>query len=167
MGLLPVAAAALAADKTVMLNPAGPSIWYFFGYLFEAGSMIAATCACIAVRFYVAQKDRAQHRLNIDLPVSALTLMTTATAVIRLRPGPALVLIYGTGIGALGVGLITIALNFVQSKLPGAKTFRRGNAPRLRLEVEWRGAGHRGRQPAPLMCSSIFSVKLFQYRRSS
>lgn len=126
MGLLPVAAAALAADKTVMLNLAEPSIWYFFGYLFEAGSMIAATCACIAVRFYVAQKDRAQHRLNIDLPVSALTLMTTATAVIRLRPDPALVLIYGTGIGALGVGLITIALNFVQSKLPGSEGIPKG-----------------------------------------
>lgn len=120
MGALrPVTAAALAADKTAMRNPAGPSIWYFFGYPFEAGSMIAAICACLAVRLYVAQKERADHRWNIDLPVSALTLMTTATAVIRLRPDPALALIDGTGIGALGVGLITIALNFVQSKLPG------------------------------------------------
>ncbi|EZP57267.1 putative membrane protein [Sphingomonas sp. RIT328] len=119
--LLPVAAAALAADKSAVLSPAGPSIWYFFGYPFEAGSMIAAICACIAVRLYVAQKERADHRWNIDLPVSALTLMTTATAVIRLRPDPALALIYGTGIGALGVGLITIALNFVQSKLPGGE----------------------------------------------
>lgn len=120
MGALrPVTAAALAADKTAMRNPAGPSIWYFFGYPFEAGSMIAAIRACLAVRLYVAQKERADHRWNIDLPVSALTLMTTATAVIRLRPDPALALIDGTGIGALGVGLITIALNFVQSKLPG------------------------------------------------
>jgi hypothetical protein len=39
----------------------------------------------------------------------------------RLRPDPALALIYGTGIGAFGVGLITLALNFVQSKVPGAE----------------------------------------------
>ncbi len=116
---IPVAASALAADKSATVNPAGPSIWYFFGYPFEAGSMIAAICACIAVRLYVAQKDRAQYRWNIDFPVSALTIMTTAMAVVRLRPDPGLALIYGTGIGALGVGLITIALNFVQSKLPG------------------------------------------------
>ena len=115
---IPVAASALAADKSATVNPAGPSIWYFFGYPFEAGSMIAAICACIAVRLYVAQKDRAAHRWNIDLPVSALTLLFTAGAVIRLRPDPALALIYGTGIGALGVTIITIALNFVQSKLP-------------------------------------------------
>ena len=118
---IPVAAAALAADKSATVNPTGPSIWYFVGYPFEAGSMIAAICACIAVRLYVAQKDRAAHRWNIDLPVSALTLLFTAGAVIRLRPDPALALIYGTGIGALGVTIITIALNFVQSKLPGAE----------------------------------------------
>lgn len=116
---IPLAAAALAADKSPTINPSGPSIWYFVGYPFEAGSMIAAICACIAVRLYVAQKDRAAHRWNIDLPVSALTLLFTAGAVIRLRPDPALALIYGTGIGALGVTIITIALNFVQSKLPG------------------------------------------------
>jgi hypothetical protein len=118
---LPLAAAALANDQSAKLNPAGPSIWYFVGYPFEAGSMIAAICACIAVRLYVAQKDRAEHRWNIDLPVSALTLLFTAGAVMRLRPDPALALIYGTGIGAFGVGLITLALNFVQSKVPGAE----------------------------------------------
>ena len=120
MGAFIPLAAAVAADKSATINPAGPSILYFVGYPFEAGSMIAAICACIAVRLYVAQKDRAEHRWNIDLPVSALTLLFTAGAVIRLRPDPALALIYGTGIGALGVTIITIALNFVQSKLPGA-----------------------------------------------
>ena len=66
------------------------SIWR---YPLEAGSMIAAICACIAVRLYVAQKDRAAHRWNIDLPVSALTLLFTASAVICLWPDPALALI--------------------------------------------------------------------------
>ncbi len=54
-------------------------------------------------------------------PVTVLALLFTAGAVIRLRPDPALALVYGTGLGALGVGIITIALNFVRSKLPGAQ----------------------------------------------
>ena len=81
--------------------------------------MIAALCACIAVRFYVVQTDRQQHRWTVDAPVTVLALLFTAGSVMRLRPDPALALIYGTGLGALGAGIIAIALNFVRSKLPG------------------------------------------------
>lgn len=118
---IPVAAAAIASDKGATTATSVPLIWHFAGYPFEAGSMIAAICACIAVRFYVAQTDRQQHRWTVDAPVTVLALLFTAGAVIRLRPDPALALVYGTGLGALGVGIITIALNFVRSKLPGAQ----------------------------------------------
>lgn len=118
---IPVAAAAIASDKGATTATSVPLIWHFAGYPFEAGSMIAAICACLAVRFYVAQTDRLQHRWTVDAPVTVLALLFTAGAVIRLRPDPALALVYGTGLGALGVGIITIALNFVRSKLPGAQ----------------------------------------------
>ncbi|WP_112383581.1 hypothetical protein [Sphingomonas carotinifaciens] len=117
--LLPLAAAAVASDKGATTATSVPVIWHFAGYPFEAGSMIAALCACIAVRFYVAQTDRQQHRWTVDAPVTVLAVLFTAGAVIRLRPDPALALVYGTGLGALGVGIITIALNFVRAKFPG------------------------------------------------
>ena len=86
-----------------------PEIWYVLGYGFEAGSMIAGLCACIAVRFYVVQKDYKRHLWKLDAPISALVLMFTAAAVIRLRPDPAMALVYGTGLSMLGAGIITLA----------------------------------------------------------
>ena len=56
--LLPVAASALAAYKGATVATSQPVVWHVLGYPFEAGSMIAAICACIAVRFYVVQRDR-------------------------------------------------------------------------------------------------------------
>ncbi len=118
--LLPVAAAALASDKGATVATSQPLIWNFVGYPFEAGSMIAGLCACLAVRFYVSAKAGKEHRWTLDWPVSALALLFTAGAVMRLRPDPALALIYGTGLGAMGVTIITVALNFVQARIPGA-----------------------------------------------
>ena len=117
---IPVAAAAVARDTGATVPTSSPVIWHFAGYPFEAGSMIAALCACIAVRFYVAQTDRQKYRWTVDASVTVLALLFTAGAVMQLRPDPALALIYGTGLGALGAGIIAIALNFVQSKFPGA-----------------------------------------------
>ncbi|WP_198353057.1 hypothetical protein [Sphingomonas sp. MA1305] len=119
--LIPVAAAALAADKGATIASSQPVVWHFFGSPFEAGSMIAGLCACLAVRFYVSARAGKEHRWTLDLPVTALALLFTAGAVMRQRPDPALALIYGTGLGALGVGIITFALNFVQARMPGAE----------------------------------------------
>lgn len=116
--LIPVATAALAADKGETLATSAPTVWHLLGYPFEAASMIAALCACLAVRFYVVQQDRAAHRWTVDLPVSALTLMFAAAAVAKARPDPATALMLGTGFGALGAGIITLALAYVQ-RLPG------------------------------------------------
>lgn len=119
---LPVAASAVAADKAATIESSGgPLIRHFMGYPFEAGSMIAALCACLAVRFYVVQIGREQHRWTVDLPVTALVLMFAAGGVIRLRPDPALALMIGTGLGALGAGIISIALGWVRRTLPGGE----------------------------------------------
>lgn len=112
--LLPVAAGAVAADKGATVETTQPLVWHVLGYPFEVGSMIAAVCACIAVRFYVVQRERKNHRWTLDLPVSTLSVMFSAAAIIQARPDPLVALIYGTGLGALGAGIITFALAYVQ-----------------------------------------------------
>ena len=114
-------AAAVANDRGATTATSQPLIWQFVGYPFEAGSMIATLCACLAVRFYVQQTGREQHRWTVDLPVTCLVLMFSAAAVIRLRPDPALALMIGTGLGALGAGIISIALGWVRRNLPGGE----------------------------------------------
>lgn len=52
---MPVAAHAIASDRGATVTTSTPTIWVVLGYPFEAGSMIAALCACAAVRFYVVQ----------------------------------------------------------------------------------------------------------------
>lgn len=116
--LVPVAAAAIARDKGATVATSEPVVWHALGYPFEAGSMIAALCACAAVRFYVVQTAREQHRWTIDMPVTMLALMFTAGAVITRRPAPLEALLTGTGIGALGAGIITIALSWVRRNTP-------------------------------------------------
>jgi hypothetical protein len=116
---LPVAAVAFAHGKGPLPPPDGPTVWFLLGYPFEAGSMIAALCACLMVRFYVVQTGRDQHRWTVDVPVTALVMMFSAAAVIRMRPDPALALFIGTGLGALGAGIISIALGWVRQNMPG------------------------------------------------
>ena len=78
-----------------------------------AGSMIAALCACVAVRFYIVQHETGPNRWLLDVPVSSIALMFAAGIVVTFRPQPLTALIYGTGMGALGAGLIRIAKNKV------------------------------------------------------
>ncbi len=125
---LPVAAAAIAKDKAATVTESVPQIWYFLGYPFEAGSMIAGICACLAVRFYVSQEDRKDHRWNVDLPVSLLTLLFTAGMIIRLRPEPLWALVYGTGLGSAGVLIISACLAWVKR---GSDLFQPPEKPRL------------------------------------
>jgi hypothetical protein len=121
MGAFLPVAAAVATDRGATTATSQPVIWHFVGYAFEAGSMIAALCACLAVRFYVQQTGREQHRWTVDLPVTALVMMFSAAAVMRVRPDPAVALMIGTGLGALGAGIISIALGWVRRNLPGGE----------------------------------------------
>lgn len=105
---LPIAAAAAERVGT----PHAPVVWDMLGYQFEAGSMIAALCACLAVRFYVAGQA-AEHRWTLDVPVSALALMFTAGMVVTARPAPLVALLFGTGLGAVGAGIIKVAKRYV------------------------------------------------------
>jgi hypothetical protein len=85
-----------------------PTLWHPLGYTVEAGSLLAGLIACACVRAWTGARDKA-HRWTVDLPVSALTLMFTAAAIAKLRPDPVTALIIGTGLGAVGAGIITRA----------------------------------------------------------
>ena len=120
----------VAAEGGATIATSQPIIWHFLGYPFEAGSMIAGLCACLAVRFYVSQTDRQAHRWTVDVPVSALTLMFTAGAIASQRPAPLTALILGTGMGALGAGIISIAMKWVRRVIdPAAGGDQAGGAP--------------------------------------
>ena len=114
--VIPIAAA-IDTTRGHSVDVSTPTIWHFLGYQFEAGSMIAGLCACAAVRFYVVQKDFQRHLWRLDAPISLLVLMFTAAATVRLRPDPAMALVYGTGLGILGAGIITIAKKNVDRML--------------------------------------------------
>lgn len=109
-----------AATAAYASTPAGdqqkPLPGDFFGYQFDWGPMIAGLLACLAVRFYVA-KTEPEHRWTIDAPVTLLTLLFTAAVIQGQRPIPLFALLYGTGIGAFGVGIIKVALSFVTKNL--------------------------------------------------
>lgn len=44
-------------------------------------------------------------------------MMLTASVVVRLRPDPVIALLWGTGLGMLGAGIITIAKSYVDKGL--------------------------------------------------
>lgn len=100
-----VSAAAAAAQ---------PVIWTALGYQFEAAPMIAGLSACLMVRVWVSLKDRAAHALALDLTVTGIALLFTAGWIVLNRPEPFYALLSGTGFGALGAGIIAIALNWVK-----------------------------------------------------
>ncbi|WBO21989.1 hypothetical protein [Sphingomonas abietis] len=113
VGLTIGASAAVASDR---IAPVQPMTGSALGYEFDWGPMIAGLLACLAVRFYVS-KTEPEHRWTVDAPVTLLTLFFTFAFIQSLRPIPLVALGYGTGLGAFGVGIIRVALAFVQRNL--------------------------------------------------
>jgi hypothetical protein len=91
-----------------------PVVWTFLGYQFEAASMIAGLCACVTVRVWVSLTDKSRQGIAIDATVTSLTLLFTAGVIIQRRPEPFYALLYGTGIAALGAGIIKLAMQWVR-----------------------------------------------------
>lgn len=101
----------LASEAAVAAQPV---IWTVLGYQFEAASMIAGLSACMMVRMWVSLKDRALYVLALDLSVTGIALLFTAGWIVLDRPEPFYALLSGTGFGALGAGIIAIALNWMK-----------------------------------------------------
>lgn len=95
---------------------AQPVIWSLLGYQFEAASMIAGLCACLMVRIWVSLNDRHAHAWawSVDLTVTAIAMLFTAGWIVLQRPAPFYALLSGTGFGALGAGIIAVALAWVK-----------------------------------------------------
>ena len=95
---------------------AQPVVWSMLGYQFEAASMIAGLSACLMLRVWVSLHDR-PTRLSawfVDLTVIAISMMFTAGWIVLHRPSPFYALLTGTGFGALGAGVIAIALAWMR-----------------------------------------------------
>lgn len=118
IGALVPVASALGSNEGAMVTSSQPEVWHFFGYPFEVGSMLAGLMACLAVRFYVTQTDQAHYRWTVDMAVLAISLMFTGGLIVTHRPEPFTAMMMGTGIGALGAGIISIALKWVRRFAP-------------------------------------------------
>jgi len=103
----------VAAATTAVAQPV---IWSALGYRFEAASMIAGLCACLMVRIWVSLNDRRPRAWAwaVDLTVTGISLLFTAGWIVLQRPEPFYALLSGTGFGALGAGIIAIALAWVR-----------------------------------------------------
>ncbi|WP_076071706.1 hypothetical protein [Sphingomonas montana] len=91
-----------------------PVIWTFLGYQFEGASMIAGLGSCLMVRIWVSLNDKSVRAWTVDIAVMGLTLLCTASWIIEQRPTPFYALLSGTGFGALGAGIITVALKYLR-----------------------------------------------------
>lgn len=95
---------------------AQPVIWSALGYQFEAASMIAGLSACLMVRIWMSLNSGLATSWSwaVDLTVTAIALLFTAGWIVHQRPEPFYALLSGTGFGALGAGIIAIALAWVK-----------------------------------------------------
>ena len=82
--------------------------------------MIAGLSACLMVRIWVSLNGRstALWTWAIDLTVTAITMLFTAGWVALQRPAPFFALLSGTGFGALGAGIIALAIAWVRRIAP-------------------------------------------------
>lgn len=99
---------------------ARPVIWTLLGYQFEAASMISGLCACLMVRIWVSLNDRSSKlwAWGVDLTVTAISMLFTAGWIVLQRPAPFYALMSGTGFGALGAGVIAMALAWLRRIQP-------------------------------------------------
>lgn len=112
-----ISAAALGGVATAAATTAPtPVVWHFFGYPFEVASMIAAVMAAIAVRVVINLRNRSTS-VGLDLAVLGLVLVTTVAVVAGAQTNLTQGLLYGTGIGTIGEGLIRIAEKYTNKGL--------------------------------------------------
>ncbi len=139
-------------SKTAILTGAtGPVLWNLLGYQFEAASMIAGLCACLMVRIWVSLNDRSPKAWawGVDLTVTVIAMLFTAGWIALQRPAPFYALLSGTGFGALGAGIIAVALAWVKRiepiagvDLPGPAPTTPADASAPRLLTDARENGH-------------------------
>lgn len=106
----------MIGKSAITASAGAPVIWSALGYQFEAASMIAGLCACLMVRIWMSLNDRNPQAWAwaVDLTVTGISLLFTAGWIALQRPAPFYALLSGTGFGALGAGIIALALGWVK-----------------------------------------------------
>ena len=118
---VPMIGSPLVGKAAAMGNAAAqPVLWTALGYQFEAASMIAGLSACLMVRIWVSLNAGATTTWAwaVDLTVTAISMLFTAGWIVLQRPVPFYALLSGTGFGALGAGIIALALAWVKRLTP-------------------------------------------------
>ncbi|WP_242095407.1 hypothetical protein [Sphingomonas sp. CROZ-RG-20F-R02-07] len=86
-----------------------PAMGDLAGYQFEWAPMVMGVSSCVIVRVYMGLADKSREGWLADLAITALTVLFTVGIVISSRPSLLMALVLGTGLGAIGAGLIGIA----------------------------------------------------------
>lgn len=100
---------------SIVTGVSQPVIWMLLGYQFEAASMVAGLSSCVVVRtwIYLTNTEKS-YILPVDVTITALSMLFTAGWVALQRPAPFYALMAGAGFGALGAGIITICLAWIE-----------------------------------------------------
>lgn len=77
--------------------------------------MLAGLISCATVRIYIGATAKTRQGVVVDAAITTLTLLFTAGAIASQRPSPFFALLTGTGLGALGAGIIKIAVRYVRN----------------------------------------------------
>lgn len=101
-------------EATAAAATVGPVIWSLLGYQFEAAAMLAGLLSCLTVRVYMGATARTRQGVVVDAAITILALLFTAGAIASQRPTPFFALLTGTGLGALGAGIIKMAVRYVR-----------------------------------------------------
>ncbi len=128
----PLTGAPMMGKASAMASAvAQPVLWTALGYQFEAASMIAGLSACLMVRIWVSLNAGpvGAWAWAVDLTVTAISMLFTAGWIVLQRPEPFYALLSGTGFGALGAGIIALALAWVKRLTPLADAAA-GDPPR-------------------------------------
>lgn len=113
----------MGKEVAMTVAAAQPVLWSALGYQFEAASMIAGLSACLMVRIWVSLNARSATRWTwaVDLTVTGLAMLFTAGWIALQRPAPFYALLSGTGFGAMGAGIIAVAITWVKRIEPLAR----------------------------------------------
>ena len=94
---------------TVTAAAVTPVLADLLGYQFEVAPMLLAIISCVIVRVYKGAKAKTREGWVVDVAISLLSVLFTVAMIITLRPGLLLAAVLGTGLGAIGAGLIAYA----------------------------------------------------------
>lgn len=115
---------------TVTAAAVTPVLADLLGYQFEVAPMLLAIVSCVIVRVYKGAKAKSREGWVVDVSISLLAVLFTVVFIITLRPNLLLAAVLGTGLGAIGAGLIAYAEKRARAALGEVDALPAANAGR-------------------------------------